>query len=430
MTTTVMTPHTAGRALAVAEAIADRVATPPLAAQWIRPAHQTSSGPLSLGRGAAGIALLHIERARTGLTDWATAHRWLAHITAGGISTAPGNGLYDGPPAVAYALHLAATVRPGSYQRALATLDTHISTSLRDTVAAVHARIERGDLPRLAEWDLISGITGTTRYLLDRDPTQPAVQQALQCLVRITEPIIHNGQPLPGWWTHLDPASRPNPDFNGGHANLGLAHGITGPLALLATAAQHGITVPHHTEAIQRICHWLDTWQQTSPTGPWWPQWIHRTEHHTHHLDNQPPPRPSWCYGAAGQAHTHHLAGRTLRDQSRIQLARDALYAAANEDSPAQLDEPNLCHGLAGLIHTIRHTAADHPTSDQDTYAPHLLTRLLDTLPPEPERAAETLLAAGGPEFLEGAVGVALTLLSAVIDPTLEGRWDTCLLLR
>ncbi|NUU25491.1 MAG: lantibiotic modifying enzyme, partial [Streptomycetaceae bacterium] len=37
----------------------------------------------SLSFGAAGIALLHLAHAHTGLTDWTAAHRWVAAMTRG-----------------------------------------------------------------------------------------------------------------------------------------------------------------------------------------------------------------------------------------------------------------------------------------------------------------------------------------------------------
>lgn len=46
-----------------------------------------------------------------------------------------------------------------------------------------------------------------------------------------------------------------------GHAKSGMAHGIGGPLALLAFTATRGISVPGHFHAIGRIRAWLDHWR-------------------------------------------------------------------------------------------------------------------------------------------------------------------------
>ena len=47
----------------------------------------------------------------------------------------------------------------------------------------------------------------------------------------------------PGWWTEQSSHNRIDPEFPGGHLNLGMAHGITAPLAVLSLALQQGINV-------------------------------------------------------------------------------------------------------------------------------------------------------------------------------------------
>jgi hypothetical protein len=83
--------------------------------------------------------------------------------------------------------------------------------------------------------------------------------------------ITVNGHAMPGWWTAHGPSGRPHPQWPGGHANLGLAHGITGPLSLLATTRIHGITVPGQAEAIDQIDGMLGRWRCGTQTRPWWP---------------------------------------------------------------------------------------------------------------------------------------------------------------
>jgi lantibiotic biosynthesis protein len=130
-------------------------------------------------------------------------------------------------------------------------------------------------------------------------PASSALEHVLDYLVRLTEPLRADGETLPGWWTGDDPSFTSAPAFAGGHANLGMAHGITGPLTLIALAT---ITVGGQDEAISRICGWLDNWRQDDPTGHWWPQWITRPEQRTQRTTQPGPGRPSWCYGTPGLA--------------------------------------------------------------------------------------------------------------------------------
>lgn len=54
----------------------------------------------------------------------------------------------------------------------------------------------------------------------------PAVAFVLRYLVELTQPLRMPGRTLPGWWCATGPAGRPDPRWPGGHANLGMAHGI------------------------------------------------------------------------------------------------------------------------------------------------------------------------------------------------------------
>ena len=67
----------------------------------------------SLAQGAAGIALLHIERARRGSGTWHDAHAHLTSCVHDLIADEDAS-LYFGAPAVAFALHTA-SVGTGRY---------------------------------------------------------------------------------------------------------------------------------------------------------------------------------------------------------------------------------------------------------------------------------------------------------------------------
>lgn len=279
--TTTANPHAA--------AMAAHLAKPPA-----RPVPRER--PQYLGSGAAGIALLHVERAATGLSSWDTAHAWLAAAAREPISAGPNASLYTGVPALAFALHGASS--PRRYSHALGVLDTTVAKIIRQRLDQAHARIDRGDHPTIAEFDLINGLTGLGAHLLRRDPQGEQVRHVLDYLTRLTEPLAPR---LPGWWSSDQPGQGvPSPRYAAGHSNHGMAHGIAGPLALMSLAMLRGITVTGLTGALLRICCWLDDWQQESHYGPWWPETVT-----IHDLANgmpgqASPGRPSWCYGTPG----------------------------------------------------------------------------------------------------------------------------------
>lgn len=405
-------PH----ALAAATAIAERL-TDPFTVPASQGTHRAT--PQSLANGAAGITLLHIERARAGQGDWTTAHAWLSAAAGGDLSAGPNAGLFFGAPALAFVTHAAAE-HTGEYRRALATLHQATTALTRTRLDQAHARIDRGDRPALTEFDLIRGLTGLGAYHLRVDSHHEVTAAVLAYLVRLTEPLPGRSEGLPGWWTDLGPTGQATPDFRGGHGNSGMAHGIAGPLALLSFALRRGIVVDGHTDAITRICTWLDTWRQDHPAGPWWPRTITPDEVHPQRTRQPGPLQPSWCYGTPGLARAQQLAGLATGDTERQRTAEAALLGCLSDPAQlARITDGSLCHGTAGLLHTAWRMAADAATPNIAAHLPQLSARLLTQLRSSPQ----------GVELLEGSTGAALALHTAATDTAPLSHWDACLLL-
>jgi hypothetical protein len=402
------------QALTVSAAIAERLADP---SAVIGTDHRGDAGrrPQSLAGGAAGITLLHIERARSGHGDWATAHTWLSVAAAGELSAGSNAGLFFGAPTLAFVAHAAAD-QPGKLARTRADLDTHTTALTCRRLAEAHARIARGDRPPLAELDLIRGLAGLGAYHLHCSPDHDITQAVLSYLVRLAEPLPGRTDGLPGWWTDLAPTGRSSPDYPGGHGNAGMSHGIAGALALLSLARRVGLTVNGHTDAIDRICAWLDAWQYQGPAGPWWPGIVTLDDIHRGHTQPSSRQRPSWCYGTPGLARAQQLAGLATGDTARQSVAEDAMVGCL--DDLARLPDSGLCHGLAGLLQTAWRMAADAHTPRIGAQLPRLTTTLLARPPPT-----------DGPELLDGQAGVALALHTVGTGTAPLTTWDACLLL-
>jgi hypothetical protein len=294
---------------------------------------------------------------------------------------------------------------------------------VRERLDAAHARIAAGVRPPLSEFDLVRGLTGLGAYLLRRDPGGDLVRSALAYLVQLTHPLPapdEAGPSAPGWWSSDAPAGPQDPMSRAGQANLGMAHGISGPLALLALAMRQGITVDGHAAAIESICQWLDSWRQDGPSGPWWPYRITLPELHAGRPIPRVPGRPSWCYGTPGLARAQQLAGFALGDAGRQEAAEDALARCLGDPAQlARITDPSLCHGWAGLVATAQCAANDALSSDIERCLPRPVDALLahtSDVPPVQQ-----------PGLIEGAAGIALTLHEVATGTT--GGWRACLLL-
>jgi hypothetical protein len=277
-------------------------------------------------------------------------------------------GLYRGVPAVAFTLHAAGH---RAYATALDTLDSHITTLTQRRLEQAHERISSGCLPALREFDLISGLTGIGVQLLHRHGGGDLLRDVLTYLVRLTEPLKTDGEVRPGWWCDVGPGNQPSDRWPGGHANLGIAHGIAGPLALLSTAMKRGITVTGQADTISRICAFLDRWRIGTGTRAWWPGTISLAEWRTRTVQQPGPQRPSWCYGTPGLARAQQIAAKALADPQRQRRAEEALAGCVtDEEQLSQLSDASLCHGWAGLVLTTWRMAADSGTVNSSTTCP------------------------------------------------------------
>lgn len=364
--------------------------------------------PSLTGDGAAGVALLHIERA---LADgsWAPADRWLSAAVSNGLAIATGGGLYHGVTTIAFALH-PISARPG-YETARAICDNAVRTITRRKLHRARHRLSSGQRPDVGEYDLISGLTGLGAHLRRHDPTGDLIEDVLIYLVRLTQPV--NG--LPGWWTEAPPG-RAESHPPGGHANHGIAHGITGVLALLSLALRDGLTVPGQREAIETICAWLDAWQQNHHGHPWWPETVSLDDIRRGRPAQRRPPRPSWCYGTPGISRAMQLAALATGDSARATLAVSAVIGCLTDlRQTGLIIDRGLCHGAAGLHMTVASIAADTSRPLPDTA--NLLLRQR-AHPAEPTG------------FLTGSAGHALALHAFAARKPPATTWDTAMLLR
>lgn len=395
--------------------------------------------PATLSNGWPGVATFFAElaaRDEAATSPWAAvAHAHLARAGSA-LEGVPHRGMYAGPAAVLSAAQTAAG-SAGHY--------AGLRSRLADWLAAtVSARLEHerhrvpGDGVDWFSYDLINGLAGSARLLLDavRDPgeTGPRVRQALDetlgHLVRLARPITVHGHRVPGWWVPAasQPTERDRGDYPDGDFNLGLAHGIPGPLTVLAHAVQAGCEVDGQREAIADMVEWLRGWRLADDAGPYWPCRVSFAEETADRRMTQTSfTRTAWCYGSPGVAVALHVAGAALGRSDWSDDAVRALRAALERDEASwAIDGPTICHGYGGLlaICTEVGTSTGDPTllrgagrlmrsvlETADEAAPFVFGHLMryPRARQQPGHRCASVDVAG---LLEGAAGVAAALLA------------------
>ncbi|GAB3162154.1 hypothetical protein GCM10027059_14190 [Myceligenerans halotolerans] len=370
----------------------------------------------SLATGAPGRALLAVEHALTGVAPWKQAQQALRDLALAPIDASEHAGLYYGAPAIAFVLAAASGDGHPRGSRTLSRLDGHVERLTHRRLTLAWERRRTGAALRFGDYDLFYGLTGLGAHLLHRNPASGALAGLLEYVVGLVRPrTLDDGAVVPGWWVDHDPdTALATP---GGHANLGMAHGAAGLLALLGSATRNGVVVNGQLDAIETLQAFYDQWRHDGPDGPWWPHWLTRDALRTGRVATQNHRRPSWCYGAPGIARAQQIAAIATRDHHRRASAEKVLAACLTARHVARLTAPGLCHGLAGLYQTAYRAAADAA----DPTLTHHLPTVADALTHH--------AATADPSFLTGQAGIDLALNTLRTGQPPATGWDTCLLI-
>ncbi|WP_405743225.1 lanthionine synthetase C family protein [Streptomyces sp. NBC_01525] len=384
------------RAAEVAYEIAGRLADPERTAEAF-----PDLAPLGLDHGYPALALLHSELAHGKPELRGAAHAHLG-AAAARLSGRTAQGLYHGAPALALAAH-AARRTPHDYAALLTRLDAALDRLVDRALEPERARLDAGR-PGVSflRFDLISGVSGLARLLLlRREAHEDALAEALGHLVRLARPLVLDGTSVPGWWSPGGPRTPGgvDPQYPRGHVNFGLAHGISGPLAVLSAALHDGVPVPGLHEAVTGLTAELLA-HRTEGGG--WPALIPLERYGA---EPPEPGRTAWCYGTPGTAAALHQAGRALGDAGLCTLAADAL--ADDLDRPRGVADHAFCHGHAGLLHLCHTLTEDTPHPRLAAHRDALAARLVAAYDPELPYGFPGAAATESPDLPYGSRGTA-----------------------
>lgn len=362
-----------------------------------------SAASQSLVRGALGTALFHAVRAND---PWA-AQALHQHVQrALPLVTGEDASLQFGAPALAFVLHVAAEQSQDAehrYRVVRSHLDDLIVQHTQQRLNRARDRM-RAELPTaFREYDLLHGLAGLGRLHLLRHPDHEVTAEVLGYLVKLTLPVSGTGD-RPGWWVwhHHSNINAP-----GGHANAGIAHGITGPLVVMSIAIAQDVRVPGDTDAVERILAWLDQQRVEDDPGSWWRRWSGDEDGRTG--------QTYWCYGTPGIARAEQVAALTIEDTDRAERAeRNHLACLTYARRHHRQNDLSLCHGVAGLLQATRRIAADSSAPERfDAEIDWLHSTIQEAVSPQRDG------------LLEGIPGI---LLARDYPPAAStAPWDACL---
>jgi hypothetical protein len=370
----------------------------------------------SLASGQAGLALLYAWLARTRRMARADILAWQSLDQAiEAVSTrAMDASLYGGFPGVAWATELVDhLLDPDAEDR---------NEAVDDALLRVLSRANLWPAPH----DLVVAVTGLGVYALQRCPRPSAIECLHLVVERLREHAQHDEHGI-YWWTPpagiLHPVSRMQ--YPSGRADLGLAHGVAGAVALLGNICGAGVESETARPLLEGAVSWLLAHSVATEAGPTFPVWLAP--------DFQPSPaRCAWCYGDPGIAAALLLAARGVGAAGWEQAAV-ALAGRAAERPPAETGvvDAGFCHGAAGLAHIYNRMYQATGEPKLGRAAVYWLERTLDFYRLARDDGGSWVRGSRDPAkegpwngtgLLEGAAGVALVLLAATTS--VEPVWD------
>ncbi|HTI14682.1 MAG TPA: lanthionine synthetase C family protein [Dictyobacter sp.] len=287
-----------------------------------------------------------------------------------------------------------------------------------------------------SDYNIVSGAAGILRYLISLPSPDALIENAiLKLLGYLIWLSSENTTGCKNWFVGPErfPSKLNHQEYPDGYFNLGLSHGIPGPLAALALAWNAGYHIPGQQEAIRTLSQWIIEHQIYDEWGVNWPATIPlHLSYHAEQWQTLPPARNAWCYGAPGIASALWLAGDALEDEALHQLALQAIETVLQRPIEQRgISSPTICHGIAGLLTICSRFA--HVTHSKliHEHIPLLTEQILTlcdpNLPFVVQDSDNNGLAIDDPGFLTGSIGVALTLLAT--STATEPQWQRALLI-
>ena len=435
----VIPPSQRAGALAAAVAVGEAVTDPGRVAAAMRRVHAQTRFPRTarwiphdVAQGDTGLALFcgYLDQCFPD-TGWdLRAHECLIAATGELAGQQLPLSLFSGLSGLGFVAHQLRR-NQARYERLMTAIDAELEPRVLELTGFIDRRCCEGEGLAVGQFDAISGLAGIGVYLLQRQ-SDPGMNAVLTAVLRSMVALAGNGDDdIPRWFTPTallsDVTTRAR--YPQGALNCGLAHGIPGPLALMALSHSAGADVPGLRDAMSRTARWLLAHRADDEWGVNWPSMVSLPGGT---IERDRPGRAAWCYGSPGVARALWLAGCALQDEDLKSSAIEAMEAVFRRPIAArQVHSPTLCHGVAGLLQITLRFANDAKLPQFEQAATELVSQLLEAFNPnallgfcgvEPDG---TLVDQAG--MLDGAPGVAMALLAAATDA--RPTWDRMFLL-
>lgn len=338
--------------------------------------------------------------------------------------------LWRGLAGVGVAVH--SLSRNGTrYDRFLTNINDYILNNLDQLVEGYRNNL--GGEVKTQDFDVIVGASGIVRYLMLFDDTRSkeGCKKLLNYLIELTHDIDIKNEQVPGMYiaSHNQSLEEEKMLYRNGNFNLGLSHGMAGPLAALCYAKQKSIILPGMDDAIDKIKDIYLKWNKFEDGGIIFPTRLSFEDYVKGDI-NEVELRncASWCYGEPGLASILYQVGKINKDKKLMTFAKDIMNGVGKRPiEDWNIFSPMFCHGYAGVACMVNKMY--QLTSDQDflKYKRKALHSMVDQYQSDLTFGFDCYAGKEDPALLTGTAGILLVLLSERTPQT--ENWDFVYLL-
>ena len=312
--------------------------------------------------------------------------------------------LYAGTSGISLAVR-EASMSGKYYTKLLNSLHYLLKEQVREKLAISLSNIDKGIIEPY-DYDMVNGFSGITNYLiLEREYFFEELSQVGIYLLKYIETILNKVACSADMEFELD---------------LGIAHGIVGPILTLAKLKSEKIIQENVTDKLNKVVSMVLSFRRTDKL---WPGKIYSNNILNIDFGNLPT-RMAWCYGTPGTA----LALFKTCQLVNLNYTNDIIESliAQIRSSEKNTFSLSICHGLAGVAFVYDMIGNKNTNKELISFANDLRQRIITSFSTakvfgysDREKIGNDLIELESVGILQGVSGIVLFLLDAYSDEKL-----------
>lgn len=363
----------------------------------------------SLGRGIPGLCILYAELHKNFPTEgWDTiAHKKIVFLNENTDFNNLDLSLFQGLSGIGAGI--LSLSHGGSYKSFINSINLMLVNKLDGQLEDIEEKVFKANYD-VSDYDLVSGIVGILRYLLeiDDDSLKNYKNRMINILINIAT-------------TQVSQKSIETQSIN-----MGTAHGLSGVLAVLSTGYLKGFTSANLRNTLIMLKNFFEANSFYTLDIQIYPETVPFELNDKHqNLINY-----SWCYGLTGINSSLILTAKALNDSDFLDKTI-ANYKKFVEEylEKDKIQSTIICHGISSVLY--EYFVANQSIKDSEKY-PERIEFLVEELfkiadfnnfHPFPDKSSELNYIKYDPGFIDGSVGVYLILLSLITNKRMTSDW-------